>query len=104
METVALRWQIDQGTFPIASVRWPPRTWRQFGYSYWRGDTPGLDYQLFQVCVCGGGSGGGGRGCLAGARLPAVPGRCGGVGGWAGGGGRGGLVWCGSSGICLVAR
>lgn len=49
MQTVALRWQIDQGTFPIATLRWGEKTWSQFGFYYWRGSHPGLDWQLFQV-------------------------------------------------------
>lgn len=31
METVALRWQIDQGTFPIVPVRWGKKSLQQFG-------------------------------------------------------------------------
>jgi len=49
MATVALRWQIDQGTFPIATARWAPNNWRQFGFRHWDGVTPGVDWQLFQV-------------------------------------------------------
>ncbi|GAX80302.1 hypothetical protein CEUSTIGMA_g7740.t1 [Chlamydomonas eustigma] len=49
MQSVALRWQIDQGTFPMVSSRWGPACWRQFGFDYWRGATPGVDWQLFQV-------------------------------------------------------
>lgn len=49
MQTVALRWLIDLGTFPVATVRWGEAAWSQFGYTYWTGSTPGLDWQLFQV-------------------------------------------------------
>lgn len=49
MQTVALRWQIDQGTFPVVTTRWGRQSWRQFGYDFWGGSTPGVDWQLFQV-------------------------------------------------------
>ena len=49
MQTVALRWQIDQGTFPVATTRWSEQSWTQFGYYYHRGATPGVDWQLFAV-------------------------------------------------------
>lgn len=67
MQTVALRWQIDQGTFPLVSMRWGPAAWRQFGMAYGGGaalgqdkerNAPGpdslvdmeeVDWQLFQV-------------------------------------------------------
>ncbi|GFH06605.1 aldo_ket_red domain-containing protein, partial [Haematococcus lacustris] len=49
MQTVALRWQVDLGMFPVATTRWGRQCWSQFGYPYWRGSTPGLDWQLFQV-------------------------------------------------------
>jgi len=49
MQTVALRWLIDMGTFPVATVRWGEAQWSQFGYHYWTGVTPGVDWQLFQV-------------------------------------------------------
>ncbi len=49
MQTVALRWQIDQGTFPVVTSRWGEMGWRQFGYDFWAGKTPGVDWQLFQV-------------------------------------------------------
>ncbi len=49
MQTVALRWQIDQGTFPVATLRWGDKQWSQFGFYYHRGAHPGLDWQLFQV-------------------------------------------------------
>ncbi|EFJ45335.1 radial spoke protein 5 [Volvox carteri f. nagariensis] len=53
-ETVALRWQIDAGCFPLATTRWGPRAWRQFGYLGWgsqemSGGKPGVDAALFQV-------------------------------------------------------
>ncbi|KAL6758295.1 radial spoke protein 5 [Haematococcus lacustris] len=49
MQTVALRWQVDLGMFPVATTRWGRQCWSQFGFPYWRGSTPGLDWQLFQV-------------------------------------------------------
>lgn len=51
MQTVALRWQIDQGTFPVAPMRWGEQAWSQFGYYYWHinNKTPGVDAALFQV-------------------------------------------------------
>jgi hypothetical protein len=49
MQTVALRWQIDQGTFPIVATKWADKCWRQFGFDFWCGATPGVDYQIFQV-------------------------------------------------------
>lgn len=49
MQTVALRWLIDLGTFPIATARWGEKAWSQFGFYYWRGVTPGVDWQLFAV-------------------------------------------------------
>ena len=49
MQSVALRWQIDQGTFPVVATRWGAAGWRQFGFDYWGGSTPGIDWQLFQV-------------------------------------------------------
>jgi hypothetical protein len=52
MQTVALRWQIDAGTFPAASVRWGDGAWAQFGHRFHRGPAPGIDAQLFQVRWC----------------------------------------------------
>ncbi len=49
MQTVALRWQIDQGTFPVATARWGDQAWSQFGHYFPKGPHPGLDWQLFQV-------------------------------------------------------
>lgn len=54
IETVALRWQIDAGTFPLATTRWGPRVWRQFGALGWAsharsGGSPGVGSALFQV-------------------------------------------------------
>lgn len=49
MQTVALRWLIDQGTFPVLGMQWRDRSWRQFGFNHWAGATPGMDWQLFQV-------------------------------------------------------
>lgn len=49
MQTVAYRWQIDMGTFPTATTKWARDSWKQFGWSYWTGATPGVDWQLFQV-------------------------------------------------------
>ncbi|KXZ53326.1 hypothetical protein GPECTOR_7g1220 [Gonium pectorale] len=53
-ETVALRWQIDSGCFPLVATRWGRRVWRQFGYEGWgspeqNGGRPGVDAALFQV-------------------------------------------------------
>ncbi|GFR49624.1 hypothetical protein Agub_g11696 [Astrephomene gubernaculifera] len=53
-ETVALRWQIDVGCFPLVTTRWGQRVWRQFGYEGWasaqrNGGKPGVDAALFQV-------------------------------------------------------
>lgn len=53
-ETVALRWQIDAGCFPLVTTRWSSRVWRQFGYEGWSsfevsGGRPGVDGPLFQV-------------------------------------------------------
>lgn len=53
-EAVALRWLIDQGTFPVVTTRWAPRgAWRQFGYEGWwpveRRGRPGVDKELFGV-------------------------------------------------------
>ncbi|GLC34831.1 NEDD4 E3 ubiquitin-protein ligase [Pleodorina starrii] len=53
-ETVALRWQIDAGCFPLVVTRWDKRVWRQFGYLGWAspeisGGKPGVDAALFQV-------------------------------------------------------
>ncbi|GIL49677.1 hypothetical protein Vafri_5995 [Volvox africanus] len=53
-ESVALRWQIDTGCFPLATTRWGPRVWRQFGYLGWSSlelssGKPGVDAALFQV-------------------------------------------------------
>ena len=49
MQSVALRWQVDQGTFPVVASRWGASGWRQFGFDHWGGATPGVDWQLFQV-------------------------------------------------------
>lgn len=49
MQTVALRWLIDNGTFPLATTRWGDRAWSQFGYLFHTKATPGVDYQTFQV-------------------------------------------------------
>ena len=49
MQSVALRWLIDQGVFPIVTTRWARDGWRQFGFSHWRGANPGIDWQVFQV-------------------------------------------------------
>ncbi|KAG1678863.1 hypothetical protein FOA52_003531 [Chlamydomonas sp. UWO 241] len=64
MQSVALRWQIDQGTFPTVSVRWGAASWRQFGTFYTGNaalgqsvqpleggaiDAQPIDWQLFQV-------------------------------------------------------
>eukprot|EP00200_Dunaliella_tertiolecta_P005346 CAMPEP_0202357714 /NCGR_PEP_ID=MMETSP1126-20121109/11636_1 /ASSEMBLY_ACC=CAM_ASM_000457 /TAXON_ID=3047 /ORGANISM="Dunaliella tertiolecta, Strain CCMP1320" /LENGTH=540 /DNA_ID=CAMNT_0048950661 /DNA_START=137 /DNA_END=1759 /DNA_ORIENTATION=+ len=49
MQTVALRWQIDQGLFPIATIRWSEKCWNQFGFYYHYKPRPGVDAQLFQV-------------------------------------------------------
>ena len=52
-QTVALRWLINQGTFPVVTSRWPGRCWSQFGYEAWsveRRGRAGLDGQhLFVV-------------------------------------------------------
>ncbi|KAG2484363.1 hypothetical protein HYH03_016782 [Edaphochlamys debaryana] len=53
-ETVALRWQIDAGCFPLVTTRWASHVWRQFGYEGWAHFTqsqgrPGVDGHLFQV-------------------------------------------------------
>lgn len=49
MQSVALRWQMDQGCFPVATVRWAPRCWKQFGYWYWTEYLkPAVDSALFQ--------------------------------------------------------
>jgi hypothetical protein len=38
-----------QGVFPTVTMRWGSGKWNQFGYYSWRGATPGVDWQLFQV-------------------------------------------------------
>jgi len=43
MQAVALRWQIDQGTFPLVPMRWGRSAWRQFGKFYAGGTTLGQD-------------------------------------------------------------
>jgi hypothetical protein len=49
VQTVALRWQMDQGTFPLATIRWPPNPWSLFGHSSWAyAGKPGVDAALFQ--------------------------------------------------------
>lgn len=47
MQAVALRWQMDQGTTPVARICWDPKCWRQFGYLHWTEKRPGLDPPLF---------------------------------------------------------
>lgn len=47
MQTVALRWQMDQGTTPVANMRWTPKCWKQFGYLHWTEKRPGVDAALF---------------------------------------------------------
>ena len=46
MQTVALRWQMDQGTFPLLEMKWAPKPWQQFGYGAWGKDVPGIDARL----------------------------------------------------------
>lgn len=49
MQSVALRWQMDQGCFPISTVRWAPRCWKQFGYWHWTEYLrPAIDSAVFQ--------------------------------------------------------
>ncbi|GMH36134.1 hypothetical protein BSKO_04002 [Bryopsis sp. KO-2023] len=46
-QTVALRWQMDQGTFPLCTMGWAPHQWKSFGYLPGDDKVPGLDHQLF---------------------------------------------------------
>ncbi|MEW5297573.1 MAG: hypothetical protein WDW36_000775 [Sanguina aurantia] len=49
MQTVALRWQIDQGTFPLVTTRWGSDSWRNYGHSTaGKNNEPGIDAALFQ--------------------------------------------------------
>lgn len=47
LQTVALRWQMDQGVFPVVTMDWAPNQWRPFGHHAKYGKQPGLDQQLF---------------------------------------------------------
>lgn len=47
LQTVALRWQMDQGVFPVVTMDWAPHQWRPFGHYPKHGRQPGLDHQLF---------------------------------------------------------
>ena len=48
MQSVALRFQMDQGTFPLAPINWEPFTWMPYGNPVWLDPkTPGVDHKLF---------------------------------------------------------
>ncbi len=50
-QTVALRWQMDQGVFPVVTMQWAPRVWTPFGHTHplgANGGAPGVDAALFQ--------------------------------------------------------
>mmetsp|Transcript_36018 Transcript_36018/g.101993 ORF Transcript_36018/g.101993 Transcript_36018/m.101993 type:complete len:511 (-) Transcript_36018:159-1691(-) len=48
MQSVALRFQMDQGTFPLAPVNWEPFTWMPYGNPVWLDNkAPGVDHNLF---------------------------------------------------------
>lgn len=48
MQSVAMRFQMDQGTFPLCPVNWEPFTWMPYGNPVWVDHkTPGVDHKLF---------------------------------------------------------
>eukprot|EP00873_Tetraselmis_striata_P008526 jgi/Tetstr1/428790/TSEL_018777.t1 len=48
MQSVAMRFQMDQGTFPLCPVNWEPFVWMPYGNPVWIDHkTPGVDHKLF---------------------------------------------------------
>lgn len=48
IQTVALRLQMDKGTFPLCPVNWEPFHWMPYGHPVWMDHfKPGVDHKLF---------------------------------------------------------